>query len=86
MIVIPANCEGMPLNRGRIGALESLVRMVNQTEIRPEDWLSDSVYYYDRKSGEVMTAMDALDKAAAFSEEQAARREGKVPAFGFQPG
>ena len=33
--------------------LRDMVKQVNETELSPEDFLSDSVYYYDRETGEI---------------------------------
>ena len=35
------------------GSLRDMVKQVNETELPPEDFLSDSVYYYDRETGEI---------------------------------
>lgn len=33
--------------RGKVGELEAMVRNINQSDVQPEERLSDSVYYYD---------------------------------------
>ena len=38
-------------------ALEDIVRDINQTEVAPEEVLTDSVYYFDRNKGNLVRAV-----------------------------
>lgn len=49
IILFPAGTE-------RPEELAEIVKEVNRTQVRPEERLSDSVYIYDRKSGEIRIA------------------------------
>lgn len=46
----------VPFDKMEIENLKAIVRKVNHTEVFAEDWLSDSVYYYDHEAGEVKLA------------------------------
>ncbi len=39
-----------------IGYMKQMVKQINRTELKPEDFLSDSIYYYNRKTKEVSIA------------------------------
>jgi len=47
IIVLPAN-----FSKDRAAMLD-IVKSVNATEVRPEDFLSDNVYYFDRATNEI---------------------------------
>ncbi len=55
--ILPSSVHEMILLPDRGGEdpvkLAEMVRDVNDTQLSPEEVLSDSVYYYDRKSGEI---------------------------------
>ena len=39
-----------------INSMKQMVKQINKTELKPEDFLSDSIYYYDRKTKKVSIA------------------------------
>lgn len=46
----------LPVSAGKPEELAEIVKEVNRTQVMPEERLSDSVYLYDRKSGEIRIA------------------------------
>ena len=46
----------------RVSDLESMVKEINRTEVRPEDRLSDTVYRYDRKERIFEKARDYMER------------------------
>ena len=46
----------LPVSAGKPEELAEIVKEVNRTQVQPEERLSDSVYLYDRKSGEIRIA------------------------------
>lgn len=71
-LVVPADA-GMELRD-----LENMVKEVNETQVAPQDRLSDHVYQYDADSHEVFRA----DKADERQAEKEAAKEDKTPAKG----
>lgn len=65
--ILPSSVHEMILLPDRGGEdpvkLAEMVRDVNDTQLSPEEVLSDSVYYYDRKSGEIRM-LQSKQKAA----------------------
>ncbi len=59
----------LPVYGGMLGYLEQIVFEINRTEVRPEDWLSDQVYRYNRAE-QIVTA---------------AKEEPSVPDWGLGP-
>lgn len=57
LFILPSSVhEVILLPESRVKSAENLLRMVvevNRTQLAPEEVLSDAVYYYDRKSGEI---------------------------------
>ena len=58
--------------------LENMVKEVNETQVAPQDRLSDHVYQYDADSHEVFRA----DRADERQAEKEAAKEDKTPAKG----
>lgn len=71
-LVVPADA-GMELRD-----LENMVKEVNETQVAPQDRLSDHVYQYDADSHEVFRA----DRADERQAEKEAAKEDKTPAKG----
>lgn len=57
LYILPSSVhEVILLPEDKVNSSENLLRMVtevNRTQLAPEEVLSDAVYYYDRKSGEI---------------------------------
>ena len=55
--ILPSSVhEVILLPEDKVSSSENLLTMVmevNRTQLAPEEVLSDAVYYYDRKSGEI---------------------------------
>lgn len=50
--------------------LAQVVREINQTQVPPQDRLSDSVYHYDRESGEITLAWEGAGKGPERTETE----------------
>lgn len=64
VIIVPESL-GMPLYE-----MNSMIMNINETEVRPEDRLSDEAYHYDSKD-------KVFEKATSFAERMAAKKKEK---------
>lgn len=50
----------LPKEEQQVDALLEMVKEVNSTQVEPEEWLADAVYYYDASAEKIMIAGEAI--------------------------
>lgn len=59
LIILPSSVHevlALKATPGKIDAMKGIVKMMNESEVQPEDVLSDSVYFFSREAKEVTIA------------------------------